>query len=99
MSYITEIFERLDLQQIREFLLNGVECITISPQSYKRRLERSANPVFEMIQVKFPAEEENEKVTNFIHNYISETKNVYMEIGIQCGAILVMKLLANPQKE
>jgi len=38
MSYITEIFERLDLQQIREFLLHGVECGKVSDLSYKQRL-------------------------------------------------------------
>ena len=26
MDYIAEIFERLDLQYIREFLLSGTEC-------------------------------------------------------------------------
>jgi len=45
MNYITEIFERLNLQQIRAFLLNGVECKKISENSYKQRLKKSEETV------------------------------------------------------
>ena len=38
MDYIDEIFSRADIQQIREFLLHGVECGT-DPRSYKERIE------------------------------------------------------------
>ena len=99
MSYITEIFERLDLQQVREFLLNGVECVQVDGNTYRQRLEESGNPVFEMIEAKFPDKEENDKVAGYIHDYARITQNVYMEIGLQCGAVLAVKLLANPQKE
>ncbi|NLZ45378.1 MAG: hypothetical protein GX896_01665 [Clostridiales bacterium] len=39
MNYITGIFERADIQQIREFLLNGVECYQIEKASYGDCLE------------------------------------------------------------
>ena len=99
MSYITEIFERLDLQQIREFLLHGVGCFEISRETYKRRLESAGKPAFKMIDEKFPNEEERDKIAGDVCNYASVTQDVYMEIGMRCGAVLAMQLLTNPQNE
>ena len=99
MDYITEIFDRLDLQQIREFLLHGVECAQVSGESYKQRLETAGNPVFETIKNKFPDMNESDKISGDVHYYTSITQDVYMEIGMQCGAILAMKLLTSPHKE
>ena len=96
MSYITEIFERLDLQQIREFLLHGVE---ISEKSYKQRLEAAGKPAFKMIDEKFSNGDERDKVASDVHHYASVTQDVYMEIGMQCGAILAVKLLSSSQAE
>ena len=95
MSYITEIFDRLDLQNIRAFLLQGVDCAEISNQNYKERLDDAENPVLEMIEKKFPDMDENEKLSGDVLYYATVTQNVYMEIGMQCGAILAMRLLAN----
>ena len=36
ISCITEIFERADLQQIREFLLHGAECVEVSGETYSK---------------------------------------------------------------
>ena len=99
MSYITEIFERLDLQQIREFLLHGVECLQISEKSYKQRLEAAGKPAFKMIDEKFSNGDERDKVASDVHHYASVTQDVYMEIGMQCGAILAVKLLSSSQAE
>ena len=41
MNYIAEIFNRLDLQQIREFLLHGVVCCEVSGQTYQQRLREA----------------------------------------------------------
>ena len=41
MSYIAEIFERANLQQIREFLLNGTECLETNHGTYIQRLKVS----------------------------------------------------------
>ena len=96
MSYITEIFDRLDLQQIREFLLHGVECYDVSGDSYKQRLEAAEKPVIEMIEEKF---EENDEIAGDIHHYATVNQNVYMEIGLRCGAVLAAQLLSNPKKD
>ena len=97
MSYINDIFERLNLQQIREFLLHGVECCEVSGQTYQQRLREAEKPISEMMEKQFPDKEENDKVSYKIYHYASVMQDVYMEIGMQCGVILAMQLFT--QKE
>jgi hypothetical protein len=52
-----------------------------------------------MIQAKFPDMYEHEQITNHFYDYAIALEDVYMEIGIQCGAVLAMQLLAKPKKE
>ena len=98
MSYIFEIFERLNLQQIREFLFHGVEC-DVSNETYRKRLEIAEEDVFKVIDENLPNKEERDKVVNEVHHYATISEEVYMEIGMQCGAILAMQLLEIPKKE
>ncbi len=99
MSYITEIFERLDLQHIREFLLHGSECVEISDKPYKQRIDDALKPATAMLQSKFPDMAEYDKVTEHICHYASTLEDVYMEIGMHCGATLATKLLQSHTKE
>lgn len=39
MSYISEIFERTNLQKIRSYFLSGVECESTDNKTYKQRLD------------------------------------------------------------
>ena len=94
MSYIDDIFNRLDLQHIREFLLYGVECAETTDEGYKQRLETADKRVCEKIKTAFSGDDEDEKVMSEIYKYTSVTADVYMEIGIKCGAVLVTQLLS-----
>lgn len=98
MNYISEIFERMDLQQIREFLLNGQETNKIKKGSYKERLDSAEKAVFSLIETKYPDLDEFDKIANKIYQFVSETQEVYMEIGLQCGGYLVAQLLTGQQK-
>ena len=92
MNYIDEIFERLNIQNIREFLLHGAEEMNISPQSYKERIDEKQIPAIEYIRSKFPYTDECEEITGKVYDYASACEEVYMEIGMQCGAELAMQL-------
>ena len=94
MDYTKTIFERLNLQHIREFLLNGAECVNVSDQTYEQRLEGSWKPVLKMLNKRFRNTAEKEKAISQIHNYASTNQNVYMEIGMQCGIMLITQLLS-----
>ena len=92
MSNIDDIFKRLDIRQIREFLLNGMECTEISSKDCEQRLDKALKPVIEMLD-KITDENEQEKAAEDIFDYGATIQEVYMEIGIQCGASLMAQLL------
>ncbi|HCA30123.1 MAG TPA: hypothetical protein DEP23_11420 [Ruminococcaceae bacterium] len=99
MSYISDIFNRLHIQQIREFLLHGVEEINISDKSYKERIDEAAKPVIEVIRQKFLDTEGCEELINMIYHCTSIYEEVYMEIGLQCGLMLAVEILGNSQTD
>jgi len=99
MSYISEIFDRLDIQHIREFLMHGVECAEIDTRTYQQRIDESLQPVNEIIQQRFPDMTEYETIRNKIYNYAITCEDVYMEIGLQCGFTLAMQTISNTIKE
>ena len=93
MSYIDEIFERADLQLIREFLLHGGEC-NIDPRTYKERIEVPQRRLISKLSERYEGEEE-EEITNLVYDYGSANENVYMEIGLQVGALLGVQVGKN----
>lgn len=95
MNYIDEIFTRLNIQQIREFLLHGTEDGEINPKSYYGRINTAKKSAMAMLQSKFPDNEELEIVTDPVLDYVTATEEVYMEIGLQSGIILGMQILSN----
>lgn len=99
MGYIDEIFERLDIQHIPEFLLHGVEETTINPKSYKERLDIGRKSAMGMLQAKFPDDEEFEQITDHLYDYVTATEQVYMEIGLQSGFILAMQMMTNTKTQ
>lgn len=90
MSYITEIFERANIQQIREFLLNGVECMQIETASYEQRLESGTNKALAMVREHFP--DCYEELDNKIFIATTAYERVYMEIGMQVGMKLAIQI-------
>ena len=94
MNYTDLIFKRLDIQQIRAFLLHGTECVEISAKTYEERIEEAETSAVETIAKHFQDADEYEKVTAKIFKYVNTVQEVYMEIGIQCGATLAMRLLS-----
>lgn len=98
MSYISEIFDRLDIQNIREFLLHGVECLAIDPMGYEERIETAEKEVKEQICRKYPDLQDDEELMDSVLSYGSKTEDAYMEIGLQCGFIIAIRLLKNTER-
>lgn len=92
MNYISEIFERADIQKIRGFLLHGAEETT-DPRPYKERIERANRAFIDRLRKDYPNERDLEEIAGFVYNYVSVTEDVYMEIGLQVGAILAVQSL------
>ena len=93
MNCMNKVFERLDIQCIREFLLYGCDPHEIEAGSYMERLEISEKAMSTMLDGKFSDKNEREKVADVIYDYANALERVHMEIGLQCGAILVTQLL------
>jgi len=73
--------------------MSGIECLDISDKSYEERIEESHDKNIKPIETRFSDVDEGETVLNDIYNYVAMVESVYMEIGIQCGVALAIKLL------
>lgn len=93
MSSISEIFNRTNLQQLREFLHHGVDCVELDRRSYEERIESARCELLEVLEQKFPDMEEREQIANALYRYAGVCEDVYMEIGICSGAQLTVQLL------
>ena len=88
MNYIDEIFARADIQQIRKFLLHGVEETCVDPRSYRERIASADDAVTARLKKDYPNEKDFEEIMGPIYRYVGTIEEVYMEIGLQVGAIL-----------
>ncbi|MFQ8599643.1 MAG: hypothetical protein ACLSAP_02950 [Oscillospiraceae bacterium] len=94
MNYIDEIFLRADIQQVRDFLLNGVSSKT-DPRSYKERMESAQKKVMARLREAYPDMAAYEEMTGLLFDYVDAIEAVYMEIGLQSGAILAAQVYQN----
>lgn len=92
MSPIAEIFSRMNLQQIREFLLHGVEQPEISADTYEKRLDDAEGKMVECLRSKYPEIAEYEKITDHVDHALTVTQDVYMEIGLIAGMTLAAQI-------
>ena len=95
MNYIDEIFTRADIQQIREFLLHGVETSSLDPRPYKERIEGAHRAFITRLRGDYPNEKDFEEITGLIYDYVTATERVYMEVGLQVGALLAAQTARN----
>ncbi|WP_395013830.1 hypothetical protein [Robinsoniella peoriensis] len=93
MNYTSEIFDRLNIQHIREFLLHGVACCEISDKGYEDRIDELQKVAIGSVERGFPDTREREAVVSQIFNYADAVESVYMEIGMKCGVALAVQFL------
>jgi len=79
--------------------LHGVECVEIDDKTYKQRIEESRQAITTMIDTQFPDVGDKERLEVEIYDYADTVEEVYTEIGMQCGALLMVQLLKNPASE
>jgi len=90
---IEEIFERANLQQIREFLLTGMERDKIDHRTYNERLEKDSHDILERIKNISKNDSEFDRIfSEFLEAKITYTE-VFLEIGMKVGARLMFQLL------
>lgn len=94
MNYIDEIFERADIQKIREFFLHGGEG-NIDPRSYKERTESAQEKLTVRLHEEYPNEQKYGETIGLVYNYVSAIEEVYMEIGLQLGGKIAVQICQN----
>lgn len=95
MDYISQIFKRADLQQIRSFLLYGAEEMCVDPRPYRERIESAYRALSARMHRDYPDEEQFEEAMRPIYDYAGTVEAVYMEIGLQVGGILAAQTARN----
>lgn len=94
MNYIDEIFARADIQQIRAFLMDGVDCVT-DPRPYQERIDIADRALSARLHRDYPNENDLDEIISIKNAYGSTIENVYMEIVLQIGAILAAQAMWN----
>lgn len=93
MDNFSEIFRRLDIRYIREFLVYGEQGEDSDGRTYAQRIDRARTPLIDMITEMLTQKKEYDVMLERISRYEDEMRDVYMEVGMQCGAALAVQLL------
>lgn len=95
MSHITEIFERANIQDLREFLLHGTEENHPTAKSYEERLDGVQEELEKAVSLICPDTRKCEKIVDEALICTDVLTEIYMEIGLRCGLILSMQIFQN----
>ena len=93
MNYIKDTFTRMDLQQIRQFLLQGTENLSYENQTYHDRLTQGSDPIYNRLKEIYPKQAEFDRAASDLSTALTTHENVYMELGMKAEARLVYQLL------
>lgn len=96
VSYIQEIMDRANLQQLREFLLTGVENIENQSFDYEERLHNAYSSF--AILAKEHGIKEDSILQDALTFYISECEIVFVELGIIGGFSLCKEIFEKGTK-
>ena len=96
-NFINEAFARMDLQQIREFLLHGVEDCNQTSQSYYIRLKEDSAAIYKRLSATYPDGESLDAANADLCQALSSYESVYTEIGMKAGARIIYQLLIAEQ--
>lgn len=91
----TQVRERMDIQHLRSFLLNGKACKNPNDNPYKERLDEPLYAALQMITNKLPEPEDNEPLFEKVYEVTIAYMNVFMELGLQAGMKLTAQVLSD----
>ncbi|MCL2772372.1 MAG: hypothetical protein FWD71_03395 [Oscillospiraceae bacterium] len=92
-KYIKEMFTRMNLQQIREFLLTGLDLIELDKRTYAQRLDKESQHIVKWLKDNSKDEEAFDEVYSEFSNAEGAYTEVFLEIGMKAGARLLFQLL------
>lgn len=92
-DYIKDAFGRMNLRQIRSFLLYGTDDFAEEVQPYRDRLKENSNPIYRRLESIYPDGAELDKAAADLSQALTAYEYVYMELGMKAGARLLYHLL------
>ena len=93
-EYIQKILERIDLQEIRNFLIyNGDLTDPHDFHSYAERLEIKSSPIDKRLKKIYKDADELDDALSDLSDATSSYQNVFFELGMKAGARLLFQLL------
>lgn len=94
MLLLDEIFQRINLVKLREYLLYGSSQEDYSAESYKERLDKSYDDYIKTVKLYDSAGDDSELYTAMTE-ILTEHQHVYMELGVQAGFLLSQTIHTN----
>lgn len=93
-DFLNQVSERANIQQLCHFLLYGMESDNPHKLSHNQYLARESLPLFEKLKTMFEGNAEGyDEFTALLTQTLSAYETVYTEIGVKCGAGLIIELL------
>lgn len=93
MDYIKEAFARMNLQQLRSFLLYGTDDFSDETKPYRDKLKDDSAPIHKRLESLYPDESELDKAVADLSQALTAYECVYMDLGMKAGARLLYQLL------
>jgi hypothetical protein len=93
-DYFSDIFARMDLKQVREFLLYATAETDEEDLPYGERIKQGGDPIYNRIENLYADNTtERDKAASDLSQALAAHDAVYMEIGMKAGARLIYQLL------
>ena len=92
-DFIKEAFERMNLNQFRSFILDGLDDFSQEAQLYRDKLKQESAPIYKRLERTYPDETELDNAVADLSQALTAHDDVYMELGMKAGARLLHQLL------
>lgn len=104
MRNLKEVLDRVNAQEIRSFVLDGIDrqswCKKPEADSLEERLREAEEPFWQFLSNLYPEGKKKDEVCELFCNAVLANQEVYTELGMWIGANLIFELLqSNPLRE
>ncbi len=97
MEYFKSMLRRTHAQQLIGFIKYGTEGAEVVNKSCEERVRQAEHEAMELLREKLSDEEFNQ-IEDTINNYVTVVAEAHLEIGIKCGAQLMMQLCGQAEE-
>ena len=98
-KYIAQACARMNLAQIRSFILSGEPERSQHGANYEERLDEAGEPIYAQINKLYPTARESTEPTDELSHALSTFQEVGFEIGMKAGARLLYQLMLEDEKQ